>query len=55
MILQRPKVSPYKEAIRKNLRELLGADPTAVNLKAKKLARRSIALENTGVSYRGSP
>lgn len=35
LILQRPKVSPHKEAIRENLCELLGADPTAVNLKAK--------------------
>lgn len=35
LILQRPKVSPHKEAIRQNLCELLGADPTVVNLKAK--------------------
>nr|AOT86860.1 2-C-methyl-D-erythritol 2,4-cyclodiphosphate synthase [Osmanthus fragrans] len=35
LILQRPKVSPHKEAIRANLCELLGADPSAVNLKAK--------------------
>ncbi|NP_001312116.1 2-C-methyl-D-erythritol 2,4-cyclodiphosphate synthase, chloroplastic-like [Nicotiana tabacum] len=34
-ILQRPKVSPHKEAIRANLCKLLGADPSVVNLKAK--------------------
>ncbi|KAI3828808.1 hypothetical protein L1987_02918 [Smallanthus sonchifolius] len=35
LILQRPKVSPHKEAIRANLSLLLGADPGVVNLKAK--------------------
>ncbi|KAF3448617.1 hypothetical protein FNV43_RR09330 [Rhamnella rubrinervis] len=35
LILQRPKLSPHKEAMRANLSELLGADPTVVNLKAK--------------------
>ncbi|KAK6137424.1 hypothetical protein DH2020_028847 [Rehmannia glutinosa] len=35
LILQRPKVSPHKEAIRSNLCKLLGADPSVVNLKAK--------------------
>lgn len=35
LILQRPKLSPHKEAIRANLCELLGADPSVVNLKAK--------------------
>ncbi|KAF8412190.1 hypothetical protein HHK36_000150 [Tetracentron sinense] len=35
LILQRPKLSPHKEAIRTNLSELLGADPSVVNLKAK--------------------
>ncbi|KAM6557580.1 hypothetical protein CsatB_004599 [Cannabis sativa] len=35
LILQRPKLSPHKEAIRANLSELLGADPAVVNLKAK--------------------
>ncbi|XP_059276268.1 2-C-methyl-D-erythritol 2,4-cyclodiphosphate synthase, chloroplastic [Lycium ferocissimum] len=35
LILQRPKVSPHKESIRTNLCKLLGADPSAVNLKAK--------------------
>ncbi|XP_061970224.1 2-C-methyl-D-erythritol 2,4-cyclodiphosphate synthase, chloroplastic [Populus nigra] len=35
LILQRPKISPHKEAIRANLSELLGADPSVVNLKAK--------------------
>ncbi|GLU05853.1 hypothetical protein SLE2022_229300 [Rubroshorea leprosula] len=35
LILQRPKLSPQKEAIRANLSELLGADPSVVNLKAK--------------------
>ncbi|XP_048230253.1 2-C-methyl-D-erythritol 2,4-cyclodiphosphate synthase, chloroplastic [Ricinus communis] len=35
LILQRPKLSPHKEAIRSNLCELLGADPSVINLKAK--------------------
>ncbi|PKA61668.1 2-C-methyl-D-erythritol 2,4-cyclodiphosphate synthase, chloroplastic [Apostasia shenzhenica] len=35
LILQKPKLSPHKEAIRANLCELLGADLTVVNLKAK--------------------
>ncbi|KAI7743089.1 hypothetical protein M8C21_013583 [Ambrosia artemisiifolia] len=35
LILQRPKLSPHKEAIRDNLSLLLGADPSVVNLKAK--------------------
>ncbi|KAK8484896.1 hypothetical protein V6N13_030797 [Hibiscus sabdariffa] len=35
LILQRPKLSPHKEAIKSNLSELLGADPSVVNLKAK--------------------
>uniref|UniRef100_A0A1J3CLH3 2-C-methyl-D-erythritol 2,4-cyclodiphosphate synthase n=2 Tax=Noccaea caerulescens TaxID=107243 RepID=A0A1J3CLH3_NOCCA len=35
LILQRPKISPHKENIRSNLSQLLGADPSVVNLKAK--------------------
>lgn len=35
LILQRPKLSPHKEAIKANLSELLGADPSTLNLKAK--------------------
>ncbi|XP_059641878.1 2-C-methyl-D-erythritol 2,4-cyclodiphosphate synthase, chloroplastic [Cornus florida] len=35
LILQRPKLSPHKEAIRANLSKLLGADLSVVNLKAK--------------------
>ncbi|WOL07000.1 hypothetical protein Cni_G15735 [Canna indica] len=35
LILQRPKLSPHKEAIRANLCDLLGAHPSVVNLKAK--------------------
>ncbi|KAH1107232.1 hypothetical protein J1N35_011000 [Gossypium stocksii] len=35
LILQRPKLSPHKEAIKSNLSQLLGADPSVVNLKAK--------------------
>ncbi|KAM0945390.1 putative 2-C-methyl-D-erythritol 2,4-cyclodiphosphate synthase [Dioscorea sansibarensis] len=35
LILQKPKLSPHKEAIRANLCDLLGADPSVVNLKAK--------------------
>nr|KJB19133.1 hypothetical protein B456_003G085800 [Gossypium raimondii] len=35
LILQRPKLSPHKGVIKANLSELLGADPSVVNLKAK--------------------
>ncbi|KAH7550222.1 hypothetical protein JRO89_XS13G0156800 [Xanthoceras sorbifolium] len=35
LILQRPKLSPHKEIIKANLSELLGADPSVLNLKAK--------------------
>lgn len=35
LILQKPKISPFKETIRSNLCDLLGADPSVVNLKAK--------------------
>ncbi|OMO79590.1 2-C-methyl-D-erythritol 2,4-cyclodiphosphate synthase [Corchorus capsularis] len=35
LILQRPKLSPHKEAIKANLSELLGADQSVLNLKAK--------------------
>ncbi|XP_078169015.1 isoprenoid F [Carex rostrata] len=35
LILQRPKLSPHKEAIRANLCTLLQAHPSVVNLKAK--------------------
>jgi 2-C-methyl-D-erythritol 2,4-cyclodiphosphate synthase len=35
LILQRPKLSPHKERIKANLSELLGADLSVVNLKAK--------------------
>nr|AIO06388.1 2C-methyl-D-erythritol 2,4-cyclodiphosphate synthase [Dendrobium officinale] len=35
LILQKPKLSPHKETIRANLCELLGADPSVVNIKAK--------------------
>ncbi|KAG4187650.1 hypothetical protein ERO13_A08G114450v2 [Gossypium hirsutum] len=35
LILQRPKLSPHKEAIKSNLSQLLGADPSVVNLKVR--------------------
>ncbi|XP_010933967.1 2-C-methyl-D-erythritol 2,4-cyclodiphosphate synthase, chloroplastic isoform X1 [Elaeis guineensis] len=35
LILQKPKLSPHKENIRANLCDLLGANPSVVNLKAK--------------------
>ena len=35
IIAQRPKLSPHKETIRANLCEILGADPSVVNIKAK--------------------
>ncbi|GAB4195456.1 MAG: 2-C-methyl-D-erythritol 2,4-cyclodiphosphate synthase [Phycisphaeraceae bacterium] len=35
VILQRPKLGPHKPAIRRNLAELLGCDPSRVNIKGK--------------------
>lgn len=35
IIAQKPKLSPHKETIRNNLCEILGADPSVVNIKAK--------------------
>lgn len=32
---QRPKLSPYKDALRRHVAELLGVDPSAVGMKAK--------------------
>ncbi|KAK9276196.1 hypothetical protein L1049_005727 [Liquidambar formosana] len=58
LILQRPKLSPHKEAIRANLSKLLGADPSVVNLKAKTHEKvdslgenRSIAAHTGGSSH----
>ncbi len=35
VILQRPRLSPHKQAIRANLAGLLGCDPSRVNVKGK--------------------
>lgn len=35
IIAQKPKLSPHKETIRNNLCDILGADPSVVNIKAK--------------------
>jgi len=35
IIAQKPKLSPHKENIRNNLCDILGADPSVVNIKAK--------------------
>ena len=35
VILQRPKLRPHKETIRRNLATLLGCDPVQVNIKGK--------------------
>ncbi|KAG6788283.1 hypothetical protein POTOM_004345 [Populus tomentosa] len=50
LILQRPKLSPHKEAIRANLSELLGADPSVVNLKAKTHEKVDSLGENRSVA-----
>ncbi|KAL5551994.1 hypothetical protein UlMin_002170 [Ulmus minor] len=50
LILQRPKLSPHKEAIRANLSELLGADPAVVNLKAKTHERVDSLGENRSIA-----
>jgi 2-C-methyl-D-erythritol 2,4-cyclodiphosphate synthase len=34
LIAQRPKVGPYREAMRQNIAEALGIDPGQVNVKA---------------------
>jgi len=43
VVADRPKISPYKEAIRENLAKLLGVEKERVNLKAKR--REGIAQE----------
>ncbi|GER30328.1 2-C-methyl-D-erythritol 2,4-cyclodiphosphate synthase, partial [Striga asiatica] len=50
LILQRPKLSPHKEAIRANLCELLGADPSVVNLKAKTQEKVDSLGENRSIA-----
>ncbi|CAH9124807.1 unnamed protein product [Cuscuta epithymum] len=50
LILQKPKVSPHKEAIRSNLCQLLGADPSVVNLKAKTHERVDSIGENRSIA-----
>ncbi|KAB1215374.1 2-C-methyl-D-erythritol 2,4-cyclodiphosphate synthase, chloroplastic [Morella rubra] len=50
LILQRPKLSPHKEAIKANLSALLGADPSVVNLKAKTHEKVDSLGENRSVA-----
>ncbi|GMI95346.1 2C-METHYL-D-ERYTHRITOL 2,4-CYCLODIPHOSPHATE SYNTHASE, isoprenoid F [Hibiscus trionum] len=50
LILQRPKLSPHKEVIKSNLSELLGADPSVVNLKAKTHERVDSLGENRSIA-----
>lgn len=50
LILQRPKLSPHKEAIRANLCELLEADPSVINLKAKTHEKVDSLGENRSVA-----
>ncbi|KAH7430354.1 hypothetical protein KP509_09G095200 [Ceratopteris richardii] len=50
LILQRPKLSPHKEAIRSNLCKLLGADPSVVNIKAKTHEKVDSLGENRSVA-----
>ncbi|KAE8717206.1 2-C-methyl-D-erythritol 2,4-cyclodiphosphate synthase [Hibiscus syriacus] len=50
LILQRPKLSPHKVAIKANLSELLGADPSVVNLKAKTHERVDSLGENRSIA-----
>lgn len=35
VILQRPKLAPHKEAVRRNLAQLLGCGPERINIKGK--------------------
>ncbi|GKU95196.1 hypothetical protein SLEP1_g8587 [Rubroshorea leprosula] len=50
LIFQRPKLSPHKEAIRANLSELLGANPSIVNLKAKTHEKVDSLEENRSIA-----
>jgi 2-C-methyl-D-erythritol 2,4-cyclodiphosphate synthase len=49
LILQRPKLSPHKEEIRANSCELLEADPSVINLKAKTHAKVDSLGENRSI------
>ena len=50
LILQRPKLSPHKEAIKANLSELLGADLSVVNLKGKTREKVDSLGENRSIA-----
>lgn len=50
LILQRPKLSPHKQAIRANLCELLEADESVINLKAKTHEKVDSLGENRSVA-----
>lgn len=50
LILQRPKLSPHKEEIRAKLCELLEADPSVINLKAKTHEKVDSLGENRSVA-----
>ena len=50
LILQRRKLSPQKEAIKSNSSELLGADLSVVNLKAKTREKVDSLGENRSIA-----
>eukprot|EP00899_Mesostigma_viride_P004804 jgi/Mesvir1/14324/Mv09737-RA.1 len=50
IILQRPKMSPHKDAIRANLCELLGTHPSVCNIKAKTHEKVDSLGENRSVA-----
>eukprot|EP00958_Prasinococcus_capsulatus_P008143 scaffold771_cov387-Prasinococcus_capsulatus_cf.AAC.15 len=50
IILQKPKLSPHKEAIKENICELLEADPSVINIKAKTHEKVDSIGENRSVA-----
>lgn len=50
VILERPKLSPHKATIKKNLAELLGCDVSQVNLKGKTHERVDALGENRAIA-----
>eukprot|EP00252_Welwitschia_mirabilis_P027647 TRINITY_DN9538_c0_g1_i2.p1 TRINITY_DN9538_c0_g1~~TRINITY_DN9538_c0_g1_i2.p1 ORF type:complete len:238 (+),score=31.12 TRINITY_DN9538_c0_g1_i2:86-799(+) len=50
LILQKPKISPHKEAIKANVSELLGSNPSVINIKAKTHEKVDSLGENRSVA-----
>ena len=50
VILQRPRLSPHKPAVRANLADLLGCDQTAINIKGKTHEKVDALGENRAIA-----